>query len=187
MGKNLRDTMPSRPKVEPVEDIPLYAESDSIHAIDEPPAYPGLPSHPEEAVAVHRPSGPQFREQPRWLKINLLVCKITVFIMAVVAVVNITFAGVVMEDLRGEYVVPITGDLAMLMSFCSYNDYDCESHYIAEASEPWDEDFTNMRVGQGRYHTECQRLLQWTYVITVAASASMVRPWIQFLPANAPT
>lgn len=89
----------------------------------EPPAYPGPASAPVHAFTVDEPvalgdgftnaphtgrSGTRFREPPRWLQINLFVCKVTAWIMFIVAIIDMAFAGVVMEDLKDECVLPLT-------------------------------------------------------------------------------
>lgn len=90
-------------------------DSKAVHGLPDPPPYSGHPDGPDDDVAVADGadiiSAPQshWREPPRWLQINLLVCKITVFVMWFAAIVNIVFAGVIMEDLKDECALPSGG------------------------------------------------------------------------------
>ena len=56
-------------------------------------------SEQQHSADVATPAVPRY---PKWLRIHLLVSNITVGLMFVVAMVNLSFAGVMKEDLEDE-------------------------------------------------------------------------------------
>lgn len=69
----------------------------------------------------------------------------------------------------------------------SYNDYNCESNYIALASESTDGSIFNPRPGTGRYHSGCRLLYHWSRLLITTGSLSIFRPILQAIPVFEPS
>ncbi|KAI9900907.1 hypothetical protein N3K66_005169 [Trichothecium roseum] len=111
---------------------------------------------------------------PWWLKNNLRVAKITVFVMFFVSAVHFAFASIIKDDLADDP-----------------NDFTCDYRYIKDAAEPWpDPDgriVLTWPAGSGRYHGQCRRILAASRVLDAAAAFTIFRPFLQMLPVFAQT
>ncbi|KAG9255788.1 uncharacterized protein F5Z01DRAFT_557696 [Emericellopsis atlantica] len=79
------------------------------------------------------------------------------------------------------YLSAHAGDRLLIIGNNSPYDWNCENHYFANASEPWDASLYNPPPGSGRYHSQCRGLYAWAQLTLAVGILSCLRALYQIL------
>ncbi len=149
---------------------------------------------------------------PMWLRRNLMLTTITIYLVWITAIVDLAFARFMSDDLKDEYVSQnikeedqkknpsarhphppnrfsandfnLFGTDIILLRYSVF-DSACASNYIYNAREPWDSTLPST-TGEGRYHADCRRLYLLAQLITAASALVLFRAFIEFVPIYRP-